>query len=360
MTRLAWLAVLLLGASAGAQDLKACGGEAGYPAWVKNGVYSGQIGKLPITLQINRQNPDQTAYFYDSKGVNIELAPFHTGEQLILQESGWNSAEWRQIATGCLTLTQSGANLTGRWTKPDATSPLAVKLTPLNVAAVPLRLPSSPGLLKLRQSDPLAFLKFNRPWVKVAGGYKEPYSGLFYPRLTPATPALNAFLQDQQLQYAAETVDCTSLAGGSSNQDMWFNVNPSFQFQTPQLLSVLEAGDAYCGGAHPSLIFSAYTVNKATAKPFKPGDLWPKLTDARLQQMYSKQLAATDKECHDATFDEFTAPPNTMLTAKGLAIYSDNYPEVARSCRTVDVTIPYAALKAEANPKSPYYRDIYR
>lgn len=160
--------------------------------------------------------------------------------------------------------------------------------------------------------------------------------------------------------YASEKLDCASMAGSSPADGLWFNMKPRSDFQTAHLLSVSETGDGYCGGAHPFLIFKAYTVNKATAKPFKPSDLWPKLTLARLQQLYNTQLKKSNKDCAEAAFGDFPSDLQTMLTAKGLAIYSDNYPEVARPCRTVDVTIPYAALKAEANLKSPYYRDIYR
>lgn len=348
-TALGWM-VLGSASYAGAQDLRACGGEAGFPAWVQSGVYSGTIGTLPVYLQVSRDHPDRLAYFYQSKGVNIELSAFHDGDDLILQEQALNRAEGRLVSTGCLHLKASGKDLTGRWAKPDATGAMNVTFRPLNVMALPLNLPSSPGLLKMRRENPLAFLKLNRPWTKVTGGFKTPYSGLFYPRLPGATAALNTFMQDKQLEYAAQKLDCTSMGGNSPADAVWFGVTTTFKFQTPHLLSITEGGDGYCGGAHPFLIFTAYTVNRQTGTPFKPTDLWPKLTPTRLLQLYSRQFKA-DFEGTDGL--------QTMLTKNGLAIYNDNYSEAARSARTESVTLPYAGLKAEANPKSPYYRDIY-
>ncbi|WP_291424934.1 hypothetical protein [Deinococcus sp.] len=346
---------LFLSGLAGAQNLQACGGEKGYPAWVKDGVYSGAIGKLPVTLQIKRGVSDQTAYFYRSYGVDLPLTAFHDGERLILQESAYNRAANREFATGCFRLGrsgagQAGAGLQGDWTTPDARKKLAVSLAPLNVAGVPLRLAASAGVAQLRRDSPLTFLKLNRPWQKVPGGLKEPYSGLIFPRPAYASAALNAFLQDRQLKYAADVLDCRSQMLGMEDE-FYFDFQAAPQFQTPHLLSLIEGGEGYCGGAHPFSMFTPYTVDKQTGKKFQPSDLWPRLTPERLLQLYSRKYKP-DFEGTDGL--------QTMLTRHGLAIYNDNYPEFNRSVRTFDVTIPYAQLRAEADPKSPYYRDLYR
>lgn len=360
MKRLFWLAGLALAAHAGAQELQACGGEKGFPAWVQGGVYSGTIGKLPIYLQLSRQNTDQTAYFYQSKGVNLQLTPFHDGEGLILQESGWNVSEGREVSTGCLSLSASGKNLTGRWTTPDVKGAQPVTLTPLNVAALPLNLPASPKLLEMKKTEPLTFLKLNRPWVKVIGGLKEPYSGIVFPRPAGATAALNSFLQDHQLDYAAQALDCSSMMSGRK-EDLWFDFKASIDFQTPHLLSLTEGGTGYCGGAHPFLMFTVYTVNKQTGKLFKPTDLWPKLTSARLEKIYIQRFPR-DKEmaqCREETAYG-VAGLQWQLTREGLAVFNNGFSEASRACRTQDVTLPYAQLRAEANRSSPYYREIYR
>lgn len=360
MKRLFWLAGLALAAHAGAQELQACGGEKGFPAWVQGGVYSGTIGKLPIYLQLSRQNSDQTAYFYQSKGVNLQLTPFHDGEVLILQESGWNVSEGREVSTGCLSLSASGKNLTGRWTTPDVKGAQPVTLTPLNVAALPLNLPASPHLQKLRQTDPLSFIKLNRPLLKVAGGLKEPYSGIVYPRIAGANAALNAFLQDRQMGYVLEALDCRSQVG--QPDEYTYTVEGKVTWQSNKLLSFSDNVGYYCGGAHPDGYTSDQIFDRQTLKEIRPSAIWPKLTPTRLKALYigaSTTPKDVDPTCRDALADMDSGGMGAALTSKGLEIMDSGLPHVAAACGG-GVVIPYAALRAEANKKSVYYREIYR
>ena len=53
-------------------------------------------------------------------------------------------------------------------------------------------------------------------------------------------------------------------------------------------------------------------------------------------------------------YDNYTL----YLSARGLALWPTYLPHVASACAEV-VTVPYAKLRALANPKSPYFHDLY-
>ena len=53
-------------------------------------------------------------------------------------------------------------------------------------------------------------------------------------------------------------------------------------------------------------------------------------------------------------YDNYTL----YLTAEGLALWPTYLPHVAGACAEA-VTVPYAKLRALADPKSVYFRDLY-
>lgn len=160
---------LALGSSALAQGAPvACRGQPGVPAWAGPGVFWGTLGGGPVALRLGPGDDGERArYFYERRGVNITLVPTHQRETLLLREEVWTLSGTE--VTGCLRLERAGTGLRGSWTSPDGKRTLPVTLAPLDVTRLPLNLPDSPGLRKLRASDPLAFLKLNRAWVKEAG-----------------------------------------------------------------------------------------------------------------------------------------------------------------------------------------------
>lgn len=356
MTKWAWLAALLLGAGAGAQDLKACGGDTGYPAWVKSGVYSGQIGKLPIYLQINRQEAAKTTYFYASKGVNIALTPFQNGQEFILQESGWNQEAGREVVTGCFSLVLTKTGLSGSWATPDVKGKQQVILQPLTVAALRLNTLSTPLLQKLRQADPLSFIKLNRPWVKVLGGVKEPYSGITYPRIAGANTALGVWVQDRQMSYVLEALDCRAQV--ATPDEYTYTVDGAVTWQSAKLLSFRDSVGYYCGGVHPDGYTVSQIYDRQTLKELRPSAIWPRLTPERLRELYIK-ASGVDSDCRDVLNELDAGDMGAALTPKGLEIMDGGLPHAAAACGG-GVVIPYTALKAEANVKSPYYGEIYR
>ena len=359
---------LASGAAAQNEDPRACGGAVGAPAWaaapIKAGtVYRGTVGNLPVVLQLGEGADGiggAARYYYERKGVNIELTPFRSGQNLILQEEVWSGPMDGRVVTGCLTLSRNAAGLTGTWAKPTGLGKLPVRLSPLNVLGTALQLPSSPGLLKLKVTDPLAFLKLNHVWLTQAGGksVREPLSGVVYPRVAGASAGLKAALQDRQLGHAVSALDCQSMLG-SSDMDEGYELNAAITYLSAKLVSLREDAGYYCGGAHPDNYTEGVMLDRATGRPVPLTAIWPRLTPARQSALYLSHLPADlDSECLDVLRDmgsEFTF----YLTPTGLNLTPTGLPHVVGACAETAV-LPFASLKADANAQGAYYREFYR
>ncbi|ANE44126.1 hypothetical protein [Deinococcus puniceus] len=359
---------LASGAAAQDADLQECGGVAGAPAWaaatIKAGaIYRGTVGTLPVVLQLGAGADGvggEARYYYERRGVNIELTPFRSGQSLILQEEVWSGPMNGRLVTGCLTLNRNGVGFTGTWAKANGSGKLPVRLSTLNVMGMPLKLPTSPGLLKLRTADPLAFLKLNRAWAAQAGGktVREPLSGVVYPRVAGASLALSAALQDQQLGHAVSALDCKSMLG-SSDMAEGYDLNAAITYTSAKLVSLREDAGYYCGGAHPDNFTVGVILDRATGRAVPLSAIWPKLTDARQKALYLANLPAeVDTECRDVLRErgsEFTF----HLTPAGLNLTPTSLPHVVGACAETAV-LPFASLKAEANAQGAYYREFYR
>ncbi|MCP2014732.1 hypothetical protein L1280_001884 [Deinococcus sp. HSC-46F16] len=332
-----------------------CGGEAGSPSWVKSGVFHGTLGGQAVALELGPRDDGEAArYFYERFGVNIRLKPGRAGTVLLLREEVWTLAGTK--VTGCLRLERAGAGLRGSWTSPDGRRTLPVSLAPLDVTRLPLNLPDSPGLRRLRGSDPLTFLKLNRAWVREAGGarVREPLSGVHSPRVPGGSAALNAALQDRQLEHAANALDCRAGLEGSGEDA--YGVEAQVTLLRSHLVSLFENAGYYCGGAHPDNFDVGLILDRATGRPVPVTAIWPGLTPARLSTLYLARSGA-DAECREVlTGDglELTA----HLTPQGLALTPTGLPHVVAACAET-VTLPLATLRAQAKSQGPYFRDLY-
>lgn len=355
---------------------QSCGGveETSLPTGVKPGLYRGLLGNQPITLQLPGQlSEDHPAdrYSYDRYGIDIALDRGRPGNRTasyaLLGVEAVNDFGDRSVR-GCLELAADGSGLQGVWRTPDSQKRLLVSLKPVNVAAVPLALPASPGLLKLRQSDPYTFLKLNRPWVKVPGGLKEGYSGVTYPRVAGGSGALNTALQDRQLALAADALDCRSGYADNLKAGTDFSGAGTLSWQSARLVSLHENVEYYCGGAHPDNSTDGVTLDARSGRELtltgKPGTLWPGLSKTGLQKLYAAGYpqGGDIAECLDMISVQEVSPDydnyTQYLTRQGLALWPTYLPHVAGACAEV-VTVPYSKLKALADPKSPYFRDLY-
>lgn len=350
------MVALALGTSAAAAG---CGGSEGPPAWVKPGVYRGTVGTQAVNLAIRKEGTDLTgAYFYERRKVDLPLTLGRRGETLVAQEEVWSGPEAGLKVTGCLTLAPNGAGLKGQWRRPDGGQPLPVTLAPLEVTRLPLNLPDSPGLRKLRTSDPLAFLKLNRPWVPAPDrtSIREPLTGLTYPRVPGGSAALNAALQDRQLLHAAYALGCRSQLGDAPAGGDGYELTARVTFRGVRLLSVAENAGYFCGGAHPDAFDVGLILDRATGQEVPVTAIWSGLTPSRLNSLYLAHVRA-GADCHEALRDRdpvFTA----NLTPAGLAVTPTGLPHVVFACAET-VTLPYASLRGWADPKGRYFRDLY-
>lgn len=350
------VAALALGTSASAAG---CGGTDGPPAWTQPGVYRGTVGTQAVHLAIQREGTELTgAYFYDRRKVDLPLTLGRRGETLVAQEEVWSGPEAGLKVTGCLTLSRVGTGLKGQWRRPDGGQPLPVTLAPLDVTRLPLNLPDSPGLRKLRTSDPLAFLKLNRPWGAAPDGtsIREPLTGLTYPRVPGGSAALNAALQDRQLLHAANALGCRSQLGDAPAGGDGYTLTARVTFRSPLLLSVAENAGYYCGGAHPDAFDVGLILNRAGGREVPVMAIWPGLTVPRLNSLYLARVKA-EADCREALRDRsptFTA----NLTPAGLAVTPTGLPHVVFACAET-VVLPYVSLRGWADPKGVYFRDLY-
>lgn len=357
---------------------QSCGGvqDAGLPSGVKPGIYRGLLGSQPITLELSGKSgqgggEQADRYSYDRYGLDIALDRGRPGNRtasdaLLAVESVDDFGDFS--VRGCLELAANGNGLQGAWRTPDGQKRLAVSLKPVNVAAVPLALPASSGLLKLRQSDPYTFLKLNRPWARVPGGLKEAYTGVSFPRVVGGTAALNAALQDRQLKQVQDAFDCRGGDGINLKNGTDFSGTGTLSWQSARLVSLHEDVEYYCGGAHPDNYTSGATLDARTGRELtltgKPGSLWPGLSKTGLQKLYAAGYKEDGDiaECLDmisvqevsTEYDNYTL----YLTRQGLALWPTYLPHVAGACAEV-VTVPYAQLRPLADPKSLYFRDLY-
>ncbi|GGL97617.1 hypothetical protein [Deinococcus aerophilus] len=357
-----WLGVVgcLLGATAGAQNVQACGGTPGLPAWVQAGVYSGTLGSSTVTLGLSPRNIDANRYFYAGRAADLFLTPFRSGNTLILQEEVRLDYGAETTVSGCLTLERDGTALRGTWKVPGTARTLKVTLEAMNVAKVALKLPASPGLTRLRRSDPLTFLKLNRPWTNTADGRRtrEPLSGLSYPRVPGASPALELVLQDRLLEHAAAGLNCKSWLPQRAQGDDGYTLNVGVTLLTSRLLSLREDVGYSCGGAHPDSSTTGLILDRATGRHIPLQTLWPSLTPARLKTLYLA-LPGTepDSECDDILHG---MEPSfaVYLTPAGLNLTPDSLPHVIAACAET-VMVPYGQLRTGANRASPYYPELY-
>ncbi|WP_237724612.1 hypothetical protein [Deinococcus alpinitundrae] len=351
-----------------------CGGQAGLPSWFTPGVYSGTLGAQRVTLQLETPDTDDDvvgAYFYASRQIDLTLRGSHTGGALVLAEEIWGGPEKGLQTTGCLILTRgTGPRLTGEWKTPQGKATpakrLTVSLTPLKVQTLPLKLLGTPSLRQLRAEQPLTFLKLNTAWTKVAGGLREPLTGVVYPRVAGETAALGGALQDRQLLAAAATLDCqTQLGNSASAENEGFTLDAVVTRLTPKLVSLHESASFYCGGAHPDSFDTGLIFDRRSGKTLTLTALWPGLSAVQQLRRYLAGYPRTpgDDECLDAikTGAPSAADGPTFtgwLTPQGLTLVPTFLPHVTAACAD-PVTLTYAQLRGLADARGAYFADLF-
>ena len=338
-----------------------CTAQPGVPDWFVPGLYRGKLGQQRVTVQFQQMQFQQVQasktavkrvegeYFYQGQAANLNLSGGRSGDALVLSETVGS----RSTVTGCLMLRSTQGGLSGQWTSP-AGKRLPVRLEPLDISTVPLRLQNTPGLATLRREDPLTFLKLNTAWLKVAGGLKEPLSGIVYPRVAGASAALSGALQDRQLLNASAAVECRNYLGDQPGEGLTLRVKVTRL--SAQLVSLHEHQDYSCGGPHPESSELGLILDRASGQAISLKALWPKLTDAELLRRYLAHYSTPDpQDCLEAINQEpdFTA----WLSATGLRVFP-NLPHVITACADT-AGLPYAGLRPLADKQGHYFHDLY-
>lgn len=333
------------------------------PAAFQPGVYVGTLGPEPVLLELGGRGGTPDRYAYARRGLDIELERGQRGGGLVLAEG--QVAGLDRVARGCLDLTPVAGGLSGRWRRPDGRQQFPLRLRRVDASAAPLRLPASPGLLRLRRDDPFTFLKLNhalRP-DPVRGGLnwlREPLSGLSYPRL-PAGAAGNGVLQDRHLAAAVNALNCAGdLGSGADPAHPAWAQTTDLTWLSARLLSLRDQVSYFCGGAHPDASTEGLILDRRTGRELRMTDLWPRLTRAELHRRYLAAYlsAQTSAECRDVIRDDgqealtLDRPYAAYLTARGLALWPAYLPHVVLACAE-EVTLPYADLSSLAGPLAP-------
>lgn len=327
------------------------------------GVFSGKIGTLDVVMKLDEPTTDwsesNSAYFYTSKGLDLRLTYRRGGSNLTVNEYATFELgvdERRPTATFQGTL--SGDTFRGTWRTADGRRSLPFTLKRVNAAALPLRLPSSPGLLTLRTKDPYTFVKLNRAFVvaKRDGDVtwlRAPLSGVTYPRLSDGA-AVNAALQDLQLQDVQNALSCEADLSQRSDIDLdeGWEQDVTITYRSATLLSVRSDVGYYCGGAHPDAYVDGVTLNVRTGRALKLTDLWPSVTPKLLDAEYTRGFRREgDPACEEVlsnraapTFDDYAF----FLTKSGVTLWPTYVPHAAAPC-AVEVTVPFARLGRGSN-----------
>ncbi|PYE55177.1 hypothetical protein [Deinococcus yavapaiensis] len=322
------------------------------------GVFSGRVGSFDVVMKLDEPTSDwsvsNSTYFYTSKGLDVPLAYRRSGSNVTVNEyAAFELGADERKATATFRGTLSGDSFRGTWSTTDGKRTLPFTLKRVNVATLPLALPSSPGLLALRAKDPYNFVKVNRAFVvaKRAGDVtwlREPRSGVTYPRL-PSGAAVNAALQDRQLQDVQYALSCLSDLSQRSDIDLQegWEQDVTITYRSATLLSVRSDVGYYCGGAHPDAYIDGLTLNVRTGRALKLTDLWPTLTAKSLDAEYRRGFKQEgEPPCEETlsnraavTFEDYRA----FLTKDGVTLWPTYVPHVAAPC-AVEVTIPFARL----------------
>lgn len=284
------------------------------PALADAVTYTGTLGKLPIIVELSSDPaaPDDRfvgRYAYMSKGIDIPLdavsvtdGKLELAEELPCDETSCDStgdtpppprlgAKWR--------LETAGTSLAGTWSDNGETLPVTLELVgirpfevtdPLaaaNLAEVHFDFFSSADRLT-PETDPYDWAKLDVPlelspqttWDDSAFQYAtDPRTKFPYPRLVKAgdtdiAPA-NALLKSNQFAMSADALNCPAHAylglGWYSGSVSSIGTLAGYEdetvevtYLTPKLLTWLEAGSLFCGGAYPENHARYYNLDLAT------------------------------------------------------------------------------------------------
>jgi hypothetical protein len=369
------------------------------------GVFEGTLGKSRILVELNAGEEassykggyvEGSRYSYLPKTYDLKLALQSEGKTLEFAESlqphyalrdlGKDDAAW----TGHWSLVVKDTVATGKWTSRDGKKSLPIALTRLalvDAALVPAdfnRLSHSYNLRWFEtekisgRTKPISFGEVSLAFeTDSAFKLAMPVFTAFPDRA--AQDKANAVLRDYYKSSLMANRDCINGVQGETESASQAEYGFEVTYASPRVLTLMESGSVFCGGAHPNNYVSYLTFDLQRGE--KIGGLYEldlspagfggvlKLgtKDERIAfesfalDRWAKAATAageTDQSgCAGVGFMDEQAPGEKIFSLgfdkKGLAVQRTDYPSAAANCLLQDynpTVIPWADLKPWLRP----------
>lgn len=340
-------------------------------------VFTGTLGKTPIVVELNTQQPDEVTgrYFYEKYHRDLPLSGALQDSTLTLVEGNNRYSEDKPLPTLKLKSTANGWQ--GEWQSPKGKK--------LSVQLVEAKLPAPtattlPFIATLPKDDPYEYLRLQG--LKLKPGKKDKFMGYDLQWWAEPESKISFFSiesgypkQEQQrineqllgrLWKEVISYHACMLQGGE-NAEQWQSVAPTFLSSDIVSLNINTGYD--CGGAHPDVGNSPINLNAHTGQAIKLEDV---LTVGRregtstgtsegkqreefaqwlIKQFTSlypdemKKPAEGDEDSCDYTDENVWGVFDWYFTANGIYL-GPYFPRVQRGCDEPEWSIlPYSVVK---------------
>lgn len=331
---------------------------------VIRGTYQGTVGGTPIVMRID----EDPKFFYLSKGIDIDLDPYHHNNTLILREMRTDKKSKQKREYGCLTFAfprSKPRHIIGTWKRDNHNNQQPQKIDIQLVQPEKLKtnknLLETAELIKLKRDNPYDFLRINHVWKKSADHWsvQEPLSRVQFFRIKGASHYLNGALQDIQMWQVLEKLHCQANAL-EAGTDWDYEIKTSKLFANTKMVSFENKTYAFCGGMRPRYQTNSFILDRSTGEKIKASDIWEYVQKPKWDQLFFLHLSSKiKKECLDVLKNTKDRSYDFYLSRKGLHITPNFLPHVALACAE-DSIVPFAQLKSLGTPRNPYYATIYK
>jgi hypothetical protein len=300
-----------------------------------NQVYTGTLGKMPIVLELQLDNPGEVSgrYFYTQYHRDLALGGTLEGDRLSLDEG---QDDYQNTPRPKLNLTRDGvAGWKGQWLGPKGKA-LEVRLSSAQLPPVPagadpfwarlrdrypyeylrlLQLPLADGKHQTFMGDELKWLR--EPESNIT--FFEILSGYSADQLARINPVLRARLWREVISYHECMLNSSRFGEGDFEQ----TVTPTFF--SPAVVSVSVFTSFFCGGAHPDFGDEPLNLNVETGKALTLEDvLW--LGEGQPFH-YDRPDDGSEAAAGDVTFDTYSSYREKYFAPWLVQQFKTLYPE---------------------------------
>ncbi|UXH79360.1 hypothetical protein [Roseateles amylovorans] len=217
-----------------------------HAATCQSGTWSGTLGKLPITLQLEatqRDDPLSGRYYYRDAMAELEL------KQDPANDRQWVEIDDKGQATGQLRLDCDGTMLTGEWRTPSG-----VKTLPIQAMRIPDEQYHAARLASIkpttRGTTRIGNGSYERLVLDAAGASIQ---AVRLQGTSTGILAINQSLWQQATETLGEHLDCRAEARRERGRASEFesNLQEDVVAWSRGYVAVSLNNEGYCGGAHP-------------------------------------------------------------------------------------------------------------